>query len=122
MDFVTAVKSCASKYATFSGRASRSEYWWFYLFSIIAVMASTLIDQKLGNAFQVALFLPSIAVGARRLHDIGKSGWWQLLLITIIGIPVVIYWYCTVGSADDNEFGSNPSVPSQSNPTPSITV
>lgn len=122
MDFVSAVKSCFSKYATFSGRASRSEYWWFYLFSIIVTMAAAIVDEKLSNAVTVVLLLPSIAVGARRLHDVDRSGWWQLLWITLIGIPVVIYWFCKEGSGDENEFGSNPLATSSQNPVTGISV
>ena len=108
MDFVSSVKSCFSNYATFSGRASRSEFWWWVLFSIILAIVTSLIDMRLEMAASVATLLPGIAVTARRLHDIDRSGWWMLLAFTIIGIPVVIYWYCQKGSPEQNRFGVNP--------------
>ena len=117
MNFQTSVKTCFSKYATFSGRASRSEYWFFYLFTIIASIVTWIIDTMLlgysaedtgaiSLIFQIIIILPSIAVGARRLHDIGKSGWWQLLILTIIGIILLIVWFATIGSSKKNNYGN----------------
>ena len=117
MNIQTAVKTCFSKYATFSGRASRSEYWFFYLFTIIASIVTWIIDTMLlgyssedtgaiSLIFQIIIILPSIAVGARRLHDIGKSGWWQLLILTFIGIILLIVWFATIGSSKKNKFGN----------------
>ena len=117
MNIQTAVKTCFSKYATFSGRASRSEYWFFYLFTIIASIITWVIDTMLlgysaedtgaiSLIFQIIIILPSIAVGARRLHDIGKSGWWQLLILTIIGIILLIVWFATIGSSKKNKYGN----------------
>ena len=117
MNIQTAVKTCFSKYATFSGRASRSEYWFFYLFTIIASIVTWVIDTMLlgysaedtgaiNLIFQIIIILPSIAVGARRLHDIGKSGWWQLLILTIIGIILLIVWFATIGSSKKNKYGN----------------
>ena len=117
MNIQTAVKTCFSKYATFSGRASRSEYWFFYLFTIIASIVTWVIDTMLlgyssedtgaiSLIFQIIIILPSIAVGARRLHDIGKSGWWQLLILTIIGIILLIVWFATIGSSKKNNYGN----------------
>jgi|SRR5210317_116198 len=117
MNIQTAVKTCFSKYATFSGRASRSEYWFFYLFTIIASIVTWVIDTMLlgysaedtgaiSLIFQIIIILPSIAVGARRLHDIGKSGWWQLLILTLIGIILLIVWFATIGSSKKNNYGN----------------
>lgn len=117
MNIQTAVKTCFSKYATFSGRASRSEYWFFYLFTIIASIVTWIIDTMLlgyssedtgaiSLIFQIIIILPGIAVGARRLHDIGKSGWWQLLIFTFIGIILLIVWFATIGSSKKNKFGN----------------
>ena len=117
MNIQTAVKTCFVKYATFSGRASRSEYWFFYLFTIIASIVTWVIDTMLlgysaedtgaiSLIFQIIIILPSIAVGARRLHDIGKSGWWQLLILTIIGIILLIVWFATIGSSKKNNYGN----------------
>ena len=117
MNIQIAVKTCFSKYATFSGRASRSEYWFFYLFTIIVSIVTWVIDTMLlgysaedtgaiSLIFQIIIILPSIAVGARRLHDIGKSGWWQLLILTLIGIILLIVWFATIGSSKKNKFGN----------------
>ena len=108
MDFQTSIKTCFKKYADFSGRASRSEFWWFELFLLIGSIVTMIIDiMMLGYTFEddgpiqiifaVVTFLPVIAVGARRLHDINRSGWWQLIAFTGIGIILLIIWWATVG-------------------------
>jgi uncharacterized membrane protein YhaH (DUF805 family) len=93
MTFGQAIQSCLRNYATFSGRASRSELWWFFLFQILVSLAANMLGQTLGSLVNLALLLPALAVGARRLHDIGKSGWWQLLMLTGIGLLLLIYWW-----------------------------
>jgi uncharacterized membrane protein YhaH (DUF805 family) len=93
MDFAQAIKSCFSQYAGFTGRAPRSEFWWFALFQVIVVVVASIVHQLVGNIASLALLLPALAVGARRLHDIGRSGWWQLLSFTGIGVLVLIYWW-----------------------------
>ena len=116
MDFQTSIKTCFSKYADFSGRALRSEFWWFVLFSILGGIVTTIIDVMiLGYSiesygpvniiFSVVLILPGIAVTARRLHDINKSGWWQLIELTIIGILLIIIWNATEGEKKKNIYG-----------------
>lgn len=100
------------KYAKFDGRASRSEFWWFALFSFVASLVLGLIDSVLGvallqNIFGLAVLIPSLAVAARRLHDIGKSGWWQLIGLTVIGILLLIYWYVQP-SEGENQYGPSP--------------
>ena len=120
MDFMTAVRTCLSKYVDFSGRARRSEFWYFILFNFIVQVVAGILDAILGTDFDtgsgglistvasLALFLPSIAVAARRLHDIDKSGWWQLIgIIPIVGWIIVIIWYATDSKAD-NKYGPNP--------------
>ncbi len=116
------------KYATFSGRAQRAEYWYFILFSMIASIVLTILDAMLGTLspggtgllsgiYSLAVFIPALAVGARRLHDIGKSGWWQLIvLIPIIGVILLIVWFAT-DSKEDNQYGENPKKGSQTNIT-----
>ena len=92
MDFVTSIKTCFSKYATFSGQASRSEFWWFILFC--ALVDIVLGATGIGALLSLVLVIPQLAVGARRLHDIGKSGWWQLIgLVPVIGLIVLIIWW-----------------------------
>jgi uncharacterized membrane protein YhaH (DUF805 family) len=93
MDFVSAVKSCLGQYAGFSGRAVRSEFWWFFLFQIIVMVIASFLGDVVSGIVSIALLLPAFAVGARRLHDIGRSGWWQLLTLTGIGVLVLIYWW-----------------------------
>lgn len=73
MTFGESIKTCFSKYATFEGRASRSEYWWFFLLTYVGGNIPVV-----GWIIAIAAFIPSIAVAARRLHDTGHSGWWQL--------------------------------------------
>lgn len=102
MDFVTAVKTClVEKYVKFDGRASRSEFWWFYLACFVINSVVGIIARAIGDAGSIlslivclALFLPLLGAGARRLHDVNKSGWLQLLLlIPLIGfIILVIFW------------------------------
>jgi len=107
MDFLEAVKTCLfSKYVTFSGRACRSEYWYFMLFSFLLQLALMMMAPLAWMAW-ILLLIPSFSVGARRLHDVGRSGWWQLLAITVIGVFVLLYWWVKPGDAGDNKHGSN---------------
>ena len=96
MSYMEAIKSGYSNYAKFNGRASRSEFWWFFLFSNTLIFLGITLDGSWNKAdlfysgfweslFTLVLIIPFIAVACRRLHDIGKSGWWQLIQITIIG-------------------------------------
>ena len=93
MNFGQAISVCLSKYATFVGRASRSEFWWFVLFQVLVSLAAGMLGNVVGGLVNLALLLPALAVGTRRLHDIGKSGWWQLITLTGIGILLLIYWW-----------------------------
>ena len=95
MDLGVSIETCMTKYADFNGRASRSEFWWFFLFNIMvsAVVETISHNEQFSTLLSLALLLPDLAVGARRLHDIGKSGWWQLLMLTGIGfIPLLLFW------------------------------
>jgi uncharacterized membrane protein YhaH (DUF805 family) len=97
MDFFQAIQSCLGQYATFSGRASRSEFWWFFLFQVLVMAATSLLGDVAYGLASLALMLPALAVGTRRLHDIGRTGWWQLLLLTGIGFLVLLYWWVQPG-------------------------
>ena len=93
-EILDAVKTCFRKYVDFTGRARRPEFWWFALFSFVVGIVAGMIGQWLNSLVSLALLLPSLAVGTRRLHDIGKSGWFQLLwFIPIIGWAILIYWF-----------------------------
>lgn len=108
-----AVSSVLSQYATFSGRARRSEYWFWVLATFIASIVAGIIDaiigaQIVGLVVALATLVPSLAVGARRLHDTGRSGWFLLVgLIPIVGFILLIVWFVQ-DSQPDNEYGSNP--------------
>ena len=108
MGFSQSISTCMGKYGVFSGRASRSEYWWFYLFSLLIYWGSEVTSAAIYDPeypmlrdvipliVSLAFFVPGLAAGSRRLHDIGKSGWWQLLwIIPIIGWILLIIWLAT---------------------------
>ena len=105
MDFVQAIKSCLGQYATFTGRASRSEFWWFFLFQVLVMVAASMLGDVINGIASLALLLPALAVGARRLHDIGRTGWWQLLLLSGIGFLVLLYWWVQPGEGAGNIYG-----------------
>jgi uncharacterized membrane protein YhaH (DUF805 family) len=110
VDFTASVRSCLQKYAVFAGRAPRSEYWFFTLFSWVAEAASGVIGgQRLGTAVSLALLLPGLAVACRRMHDINRSGWWSLIiLVPLIGWILWLIWACTPGWRRANRFGPDP--------------
>ena len=110
MDFQQSISTCFSKYADFNGRAVRSEYWWFYLFTSLLSWGATIVDGSgvVGGLLSLAFLLPSLAAGARRLHDTGRSGWWLLIVLTCIGIIPLIVWLATEGTPGDNVYGSDP--------------
>lgn len=98
MSFTDAIRVCFAKYADFGGRASRPEFWWFTLFTVVGSVACGVVSDKLSLAFTVAVLLPSFAVAARRLHDLDKSGWLQLVgLVPILGWIIMIYWLAQPG-------------------------
>lgn len=124
MDFKTAVSTVLHKYVTFSGRARRSEYWWFFLFQVVVSVVASLLDTALFRSGDsttgpisilaaLALLLPSLAVTVRRLHDGGRSGWWILIgLIPLIGTIVLIV-FLVKDSVPDNEHGPSPKYSGQ---------
>ena len=122
MNFRIAVIKCFMLYTIFSGRAKRAEFWWFFLFCMIVGLMGSVIDAGLGldtaiggngvftTLIQLATFLPSIAVGSRRLHDTNRSGWWQLLWIVVfIGWIPLIIWLASTSKNENNRFGDEPN-------------
>ena len=128
MNIVQATTTCMKKYITFSGRAKRSEYWWFYLFTTLVGIGYNLVGQETfleGNMLALVsgdlttvitiviisyipflVFIsPILAAGSRRLHDIGKSGWWQLLWFTGIGGILLIVWWAFDTKPEGDKYG-----------------
>jgi uncharacterized membrane protein YhaH (DUF805 family) len=111
--FGEAISDGFSKYAQFSGRSSRSAYWWFVLFYVLVFIAASIIDaaintQVLAVLAVLALFLPSLAVLVRRLHDTDRSGWWVFIsFVPFIGYIVLIVFACT-DSSPTNRWGDGP--------------
>ena len=102
MNFVDSIKSGFRNYATFSGRASRSEYWWLTLFTLLVTAAASGFGDALSSLVSVALFLPSIAVGVRRMHDTDHRGWWVI-------VPIVNLVFSLKASDPNlNRFGPPP--------------
>jgi len=141
MSFMESISTCFAKYATFSGRALRSEFWWYVLFILAAQIVLGVVDsmvfeskevmavsglsnvqegmsfsfsyqpQPITSIFLLATFLPSLAVGARRLHDTGRSGWWQLIvIIPLIGLIILIVFWASQGVEGDNTYGAAPQI------------
>jgi len=102
------------KYAVFSGRSRRKEYWLFFLLLTILNIVAMLIDRAMGivtlqGIVVLGLLIPNIAVSVRRLHDRDKSGWWVLLIfIPLIGAIILIVWFCLRGTVGKNRFGDDP--------------
>jgi uncharacterized membrane protein YhaH (DUF805 family) len=110
-EITKSVKTCFEKYVDFSGRAARPEFWWFALVSLVVfVLVQAVLGSILGTLVILGFMLPSVAVGSRRLHDIGKSGWFQLLwFVPVLGWAVMIYFLVQPSVAGSNEYGSEPS-------------
>jgi len=109
-DFQRAIKTCLNKYADFNGRAARPEFWWFFLFQVVIYVVASMVHGLVYLLAFLALLLPSVAVGARRMHDIGKSGWFLLLgLIPFVGL-VILYFAAQPGQAGANQYGAAPEL------------
>ena len=105
------------KYATFSGRARRKEYWMFVLFNAIAYILLMVIDlATIGSGvlplvYELAVLIPSLAVGVRRLHDTDRSGWWLLIaLIPLVGAIILLVFLASDGKPEANQYGLNPKL------------
>jgi uncharacterized membrane protein YhaH (DUF805 family) len=131
MTFGDSIKTCLSKYVTWQGRASRSEYWYFVLFALICYVGAALIDNVLGTTFKfpnpetgleqsigygyayllvgLGLLLPGLSVLVRRLHDTDRSGWYYwIALIPLVGGILLIVWFCSRGTVGPNKYGPDP--------------
>ncbi|MGC4880661.1 DUF805 domain-containing protein [Micromonospora sp. DT43] len=122
MSFGDAIKSVFSQYVGFKGRARRSEYWWFVLFTFLVILAAAILDNVLGLTVgedsstgyitlvaYLALLLPTLAVAVRRLHDTDRAGWWLLIgLVPIVGGIVLLVFYVLDSTPGANRFGPNP--------------
>ncbi|WP_217235351.1 DUF805 domain-containing protein [Streptomyces sp. AC555_RSS877] len=108
--FIEALK----KYAVFSGRARRKEYWMYTLFVaiiyiVLAILAAVTKQPLIAVVFYLAILLPSLAVTVRRLHDTGRTGWWVLIgLVPLVGAIVMLVFLCSEGESGANKFGANP--------------
>ena len=118
MSFGEAIQSVFSKYGTFTGRARRSEYWYFVLLTLIVSFVMGLLSEFLGSIgttltglWELASLVPSLAVVWRRLHDIGKSGgWYFIFLVPLVGWIILLVFLCRDSEPGDNQYGPDPKV------------
>jgi uncharacterized membrane protein YhaH (DUF805 family) len=114
VSFADSIRTCLTKYVTFSGRARRSEFWWFSLFLGLVYIVVASIDAGIGSAaleivFILATFLPSLAVLVRRLHDTGRSGFWAFItFVPIVGGIILLVWECSNSQPGVNKYGPSP--------------
>lgn len=131
MTFGESIKTCFAKFVTWQGRASRSEYWFFVLFELIVLAVAAMLDNVLGTSFKfvnpatgmeqslgygylymlsaLVMLLPALAVMVRRLHDTNRSGWWYwIALIPIVGVILLLVWFCSRGTVGPNNYGEDP--------------
>lgn len=104
-------------YANFSGRSSRSAYWFWFLWTVIITLFIEILRASIGGelspvdiidlVWSLGILVPSFALAARRLHDVGRSGWWQLIALTIVGIIPLFIWFVSAGDSDTNKYGDN---------------
>ena len=104
-------------YANFSGRSSRSAYWFWFLWSVIITLFTEILRASIGGelspvdiidlVWSLGILVPGFALAARRLHDVGRSGWWQLIALTIVGIIPLFIWFVSAGDSDTNKYGDN---------------
>lgn len=109
--FMAALK----KYAVFSGRSRRKEYWFFFLFYFVIAVGLTIVEAMIGTGgilaglFMLGMIIPNLAVTIRRLHDTDRSGWWLLIgFVPLIGAIVILVFMFTAGTAGPNRFGEDP--------------
>jgi uncharacterized membrane protein YhaH (DUF805 family) len=110
MNFQESIQQCFQKYADFNGRAKRPEYWWFELFAFLTSLVLGAVSEGMSIAFSLAILIPSLAVGSRRLHDTNRSGWFQLLwFVPVLGWIALIYFLVQEGDTDTNQYGETPA-------------
>lgn len=108
-DYQQAILTCFKKFADFKGRARRSEFWYFELFCVLMSLAFSFISEDAATIAMIVTFIPNIAVSVRRLHDIGRSGWWMLIaLVPIVGILLLLFWAAQEGELTTNTYGESP--------------
>ena len=108
VSFMEAVKLAFAHYADFKGRSRRSEYWWFTLFNVVVSGVISVIIPDFSWIWTLVVFLPSLSIVVRRLHDVGKSGWFYLwMLLPLAGYIIILVQMCK-DSGEDNQWGPNP--------------
>ena len=112
MNFEQAIKSGFANYANFKDRAARSEFWWFTLFCVLLRILAIFpgILRIIGVTAALVVLVPSLSIGVRRLHDVGRSGWWLLISFTVVGFIPLIYWWTRGSDRQKNEYGPSPEV------------
>ena len=101
MTFQESIRVCFTRYFDFSGRSTRSEYWWFFLFLVLGGLLGVVLSPIASGLFTLATLVPSTAVATRRLHDTRRSGWWQLIvLVPLLGIIVLLVFLAQEGRED----------------------
>lgn len=122
MDFLSSISNGFCNYVTFRGRACRSEYWYWVLFLVLLGIVTSILDtaifgiqvldrgsvSPLNAIVSLLTFLPSWAVGVRRLHDVDRTGWWMLIVLTVIGVVLLFYWSVKRGTWGPNRYGPDP--------------
>ena len=114
MSFADSVRAVLTNYVGFNGRARRSEFWWFALFSVAVSIVTQILDAAIGVSILqtlagLALLLPALAVGSRRLHDTDRTGWWQLLwFILVIGWIYLVILFVQDSQVGPNKYGASP--------------
>lgn len=113
-------RAVVGNYANFAGRDSRPELWWFILASVLVSAALNIVDLAVvGSLWSLAMLVPTLAANTRRLHDTGRSGWWQLLVfIPLVGGIILIVWLASAGKAGANQYGAPAAAGQGSSPLP----
>jgi len=117
VSFSDAVQRSFQQYFTFRGRSTRAEFWWFFLFAFIGATLLSLVDMMMGTystesgnglfsgLFRLGILIPGLALGARRLHDINRTGWWQLLWFAVVPGIILLVWAAKQGDDVPNKYG-----------------